>query len=149
MCSVRFVLCLATQPSKVALVDPSVGICVWLPAQGAHGRSREPGDCRRRTGAIRHGRVYFRQRTGVATGRIENGDYRAVDVPTGLVKITVQAVRLGTPVGNPKFGPLPASPPPAGKFVAVANRYGSPKTSPLQMDVAAGPQTKNFDLDAK
>ena len=99
---------------------------------------------------VQFGTVAFISGSGqVATGRIENGDYRAVDVPTGAVKVTVQAVRLGTPVGNPKFGPLPASPPPAGKFVAVANRYGSPKTSPLEMDVAAGPQTKDFDLDAK
>ena len=99
---------------------------------------------------IQFGTIAFINDAGqVGTGRIENGAYHATDVPIGPTKVTVQVVRLGTPVGNPKFGPLPASAPPPGKHVAVPVRYGTPKTSPLKCDIAAGPQTKDFDLEAK
>jgi hypothetical protein len=83
----------------------------------------------------------------VATAAIKNGTYRAIGVPTGVSQVTVQAVRLGSPVGHPTLGPLPPSEV-AGKFVAVPDRYALPKTSGLNYEVAAGLQTKDFDLEA-
>jgi hypothetical protein len=132
----------------VLLLAPLLALVV-----GCHGKAPSGEVSGRLTVAgvpVQFGTISFLNEQGqVATGNIENGAYRAIEVPTGSVKITVQSVKLGMPSGNPKFGPLPSSPPQQGKFVPVPNRYTMPKTSPLQLDVVAGPQNKDFDLTEK
>ena len=98
---------------------------------------------------MQFGNIAFVSADGrVTTANIENGAYKAVRVATGRAEVTVQAVRRGTPVGSPTLGPLPGAEVP-GKFVAVPERYTLPKTSGLSCDVAAGTQTKDFDLEPK
>jgi hypothetical protein len=99
--------------------------------------------------AVQFGTIAFISAEGRAvTSNINHGAYKASGVPTGKTQVTVQAVRLGTPVGHPTLGPLPTTEV-AGKFVAVPDRYSMPKTSGLECDVVAGAQTKDFDLEAK
>lgn len=99
--------------------------------------------------AVQFGNIAFVSADGrVTTANIENGAYKAVRVATGRAEVTVQAVRRGTPVGSPTLGPLPGAEVP-GKFVAVPERDTLPKTSGLSCDVAAGTQTKDFDLEPK
>lgn len=94
---------------------------------------------------VQFGTIAFIVDGRAAVGTIQDGNYLAKEIPTGTARITVEAVRQGTPSGNPKFGPLPAMPPP-GPFVAVPKQYSSPKTTPLELEIGPGAQTKDFDL---
>ena len=99
---------------------------------------------------VQFGAIAFLTLQGRAvTVNIDQGAYRAPAVPVGRVEVTVQAIPVAAnPVGHPTLGPLPPDKS-RGKFIPVPSRYSLPKTSGLTYDITAGPQTKDFDLDAK
>jgi hypothetical protein len=98
---------------------------------------------------IQFGNIAFLSPQGrVATGNIQNGAFQVAGVPVGETRVTVQAVRLGTPVGHPTLGPLLSSSN-EGKHVDVPARYALPDKSDLHHTVTAGEQVVNFDLEAK
>jgi hypothetical protein len=82
-----------------------------------------------------------------------DGTYQGVDLPVGETTITVETESLNVKpqtYGGKKA--MSSAPPPgaatgaAGVYVKIPEKYRSPKTSPLKLNVINGDQVHNIEL---
>jgi hypothetical protein len=102
--------------------------------------------------------TFYPESGGQYQGTIDaDGAYYATDLPPGdaLVAIETDSVKAmhATPAGMEQGHKRVNSPlvsqeasPPAGEYVKLPAKYAKPKLSGLSVTLAAGRQTKNFEL---
>jgi hypothetical protein len=73
-----------------------------------------------------------------------DGSYEAKKVPVGKMRVTVETESLRLAGG--KKPPAPPAPAPGGKYIPIPQKYASPKTSGLTLEVKEGKQTHNIEL---
>jgi hypothetical protein len=71
------------------------------------------------------------------TAALKDGSFRVTDVPVGKARVTFET-ESAKPKGKDTDPP---------KYVKIPQKYAGANTSGLEVIVAAGKQTKDFDLD--